>query len=924
MALELVGRERELQAAADFLTRLDAGPASLVFAGEAGIGKTTVWEAAAFVARQRGYQVLTARPAEPDRSLSFAGLADLLAEVELERFDLPEPQWVALDAALLRSDNVEGAPDARAVFTAVRSIVTAISERQPVILAVDDVQWLDPPSLHALQFVARRLGDQQVGVLLSLRAGHRDADDLLAGVGGVSASRIEIGPLTLAATHQMLKRRLEHTFPRPTLLRIQQASGGNPFFALEIARAIGATELRPDEPLPVPADVRLLVRRRIERLPHATRRVLLRAAALSQPTAALLGAALDSAWTTDLLRELPDGTIAFVHPLYASAVYETASPHERHRIHRELAAVVPDIEQRARHLALAATGPDERLAAELDRAAARARSRGAPEIAAELQDRALELTPPEARIASGERALAAAEHYFHAGALSRARQLLTATLERLEERTMRVHALRLLAHVRFREESIPEAVDVLMRAVAEAGDEPQLRAPLEFDLIFALVSLSQDHEKARPHVEALRIYAENLADRALLAEALAVEAMINFLLGGGVDEEKVARALALEDLDHHVHAQFRPTLIAGFLALYTGRLDEARSLLNPLRERLRDRGEEGELPLLLGPMCWLESYAGDCEAAERLATEAIEVATLTESETLMAWSLAFAALGDAYAGRVDSCRARIGAAQRALEHAGYGLARMWVLAALGLLELSLANAQAAWNALEPLTEFVERSGVVEPIRAFFLPDAIEALIGLGDVDRAEHLAGMLADRGRELDRPWALATAYRCRALVHAAHGDLNAALSTIGGALDEHERLAMPLEHGRTLLVRGQIERRARQKAAAKESVEQALTIFRRIGAAIWIDRAVEELNRLALRHVEGDELTESERRIAHLAGSGLTNRDIAARLFISPKTVEAHLGRVYRKLDIRSRAELAAMVATSAQFLSDLLDQM
>ena len=193
------------------------------------------------------------------------------------------------------------------------------------------------------------------------------------------------------------------------------------------------------------------------------------------------------------------------------------------------------------------------------------------------------------------------------------------------------------------------------------------------------------------------------------------------------------------------------------------------------------------------------------------------------------------------------------------------------------------------------------------VPAFFLPEAIEALVGIGDLDRADRVLAMLLDRGRELDRVWALATGQRCLALLRAARGDVDGALAAAADALTEHERIELPFDRARALLVRGVIQRRARRRAEARRSLEQALGEFERIGTPRLADRAREELARTG-QHRSGDQLTESEQRTAELAASGLTNREIAAALFVSPKTVEANLARAYRKLEISSRAELGA----------------
>jgi DNA-binding CsgD family transcriptional regulator len=913
---EVLGREAELEAVDAFLERAATGLEALVIEGEPGIGKTTLWRGALERARGASVLVLSAGPVHAEAQLGFAALADLLEPVADDLLPgLPEPQRAALAVALLREAPGSRRIDQRTISSACLSLLRELASEGPVVVAVDDLQWLDRPSARVIEFAIRRLSELPVGLLgcERLEETSRVRVDLGRTLPEGRLTRLRLGPLSLASLHELLNERLGRSYARPALLRILQASGGNPFFALEIARALGSREdLRPQEPLPVPADVRTLVRRRIERLPTPTRRALLRAAVLSQPTEALLGPSLAPAVRGGLIHDLADGRIAFTHPLYASAVYEAAPPEERRNTHRDLAKRVEDVEARARHLALATSAPDEQVAAELDGAAERARSRGAPEIAAELQERALELTPTGDRHAAQQRGLVAAEDWFHAGAPTRARSLLEDTLDGLNDRVLRAHALRLLAEVRFHEQSVPEAIELLRAAAEEAGDEPELRTPVERDLVFALVSVSFDFEAARPHAEALISYAERLADNALLAEALAAATILEFLLGGGIHEQRLARALALEDPDHRVPAEFRPTLIAGFLAFYTGRFERARSLLYPLRDQLRVRGDEADLPILLGHLSWLECAAGAFSAARRLADEAREAATLAENETMTAMSLAFAALVEAHAGRVEVCRDLIDAALQTARRTGYGIASMWASAALSLLELSLGDAEAAHRALEPWTEFVEEEGLAEPIRAFFLSDAIEALIALGQLERAERLTGMLAARGRELDRSWALATSERCRALLYASRGDLAPALREIESARIEHERLPVPLELGRTLLVKGQIERRAKRRSAAKESLENAVAIFEELGAGPWAEKARAELARVGLRRPASRGLTETERRIAELAATGLKNREVAAKLFLSPKTVEANLARAYRKLDIHSRAELGARLAS------------
>ena len=400
------------------------------------------------------------------------------------------------------------------------------------------------------------------------------------------------------------------------------------------------------------------------------------------------------------------------------------------------------------------------VAAQLDDAAERARFRGAPETAAELEQRAFELTPASDRESAGRRALIAAADHVHAGALARADNLLTALLEDAGHPALRSSAMRLLAFVRFREERYEQAIGLMHAAAAEAGDIPELRAPVELDLTMVSLAASLDHESGRPHAAAALAYAERGSDQALLSHALAVTTMADFLLGEGVDEERLGRALELEDLDEEAMVEVRPTLVAGLLAFYTGDFERARALLYPLRARLLERGQDTDLPLLSLHLAWLECSAGDLQAARTLADEGLQTAALGGS--LTAHALALSALLDAYAGNVDECRQQV---QEALERMGgaeFCLVVEWSSTALGLLELSLGDASAVHRTLEFLTEFFGSREVVDPIHLAFLPDEIEALIMLGELDRAQRLTELLTAVAVRFDRPWAHATSRRC------------------------------------------------------------------------------------------------------------------------------------------------------------------
>jgi DNA-binding CsgD family transcriptional regulator len=914
--VSVIGREAELAAAQGFLDRIADGPAALVIEGEAGIGKTTVWREVIRNARRGSYRVISCRPAEPETKLSFSSLADLLGPVADEVLpQLPEPQRRALEAALLRAE-AESDLDQRAIGAGFTSTLAALGRTTPLVVAVDDVQWLDPSSRRVLEFAVRRLGESPIGVVVTRRGGKESHAPLHLDRAGPDArlERIRLGPLSPAAIHQLVKEHLDMALPRPTLVKLQQASGGNPFYALEVAAALRDAGGPPTSArrLPVSGEVSELVGRRIRRLPEATKEALLEASGLAQPTVEMLDReALSPAEEADLIVITDDGRVRFLHPIFAAAVYEAASAPRRRALHRRLAGVVSDIEERARHLALASDAPDAEVARVLDRAAARARARGAPEAAADLVEEACRLTPPDRADELRRRSIEAAEHHFRAGDLGRARELLDTVVNDPECGESRARARFLLASVCHHEHSFPEALDLLEKAREEAGGNPRLRAAIDFELAYVHESCGDTGAADAPAKRALGL-AERIGSPGMLAEALAVSAIVDFLLGRGLDD-RIDRALALEDPDREVPVVIRPSLIASHLDLYVGRLDRAGDRLRRLRRRVIERGEETDLPYVCMSLAWLECRRGDLDAAARFAGEGLESARQLESESLLGYGLAFVSFVDAYRGEAVPARTLACEALALFERTGWGHIVIWTLAGLGVLELSVGDFEAADGALGPVVEPVEETGLREPIHAFFLPDAIEALIGLGSLERAERLLRMLEERARVLDRTWALEAAARCRGLLLASEGDLTGALEKLDEARHLNEKTRMPIEIARTLLARGQIERRARRKAPARASLQEARSIFERHGARLWAERASAELDSLGLSRSGPDELSPAERRVSELAASGRTNREIAATLFMSPKTVEAHLAHSYRKLGIRSRAQLGTRLAVT-----------
>lgn len=918
----MIGRERELGAVAGFVSRLRDGLAVLAYAGEPGIGKTTVWREAVKVAVASSCAVLSARPAEAEASLAFAGLTDLFEPVVDELLpELPGLQRRALKVALLREDPGPGI-DQRMVSAAVSSVLRSLGARGPVIVAVDDLQWLDRASARVLEFVLRRLADVPVGLLTCERVG--PGTRLPVTLDRVAPeerlTRIELGPLSVEGVQQLLTQRLGRPVSRRLAARITGATGGNPFFALEVARSLPPDGADDGAALPMPDRLLELVQARILALPNRARRLLLAAAALRAPSLETVrGAvggdpaeaqrALEHAESRGII-EIDGPLLRFTHPLYAGAVYAIATPAERRRTHRQLAGLTEDIEEQARHLALGADGADAGLAARLDAAAEQGRARGAPESAAELAGWALWLTPASQAVDIQRRTVRAAEYHFHAGEFRRARQMLQKLLAGEVAGRERADALRLLGEIHYHEDSFAEAIRVLREALEHAGDDRELRLAIEVSLAFASVSMS-DFAATSEHAARALALADPAAEPASAAEALAVAAMADCLAGRGVDEAKIERALRLEDPFHQVPVQVRPSFIAGCLALFQGSLDRCDELLLPLRERILASGEEGDLVLTSCYLLWSASWQGDLARAEAYAAEATEVAARVESDSLRCMALAFAAVAAAFAGDRAMTENRAGDSIVLASSTGFRIAVLWASWALGLLALSRGDHAAADAAMGPLAAAFE-GGVPEPVRAFFLPDEVEALIGLGQLDRAERLLAGFDEAARRLDRPWALMRVTRCRALLFAARGDLDEASAQAAQALLAGAGLQLGIEAARSQLVAGQVERRRRQKAAAADHLRRAAALFEDMGAAIWAERARDELGRVGLRPPAPAELTVSELRVAELIASGRTCREAGAELFMSPKTVEAKLARVYRKLGVHSRAQLGVRLTT------------
>jgi DNA-binding CsgD family transcriptional regulator len=459
-------------------------------------------------------------------------------------------------------------------------------------------------------------------------------------------------------------------------------------------------------------------------------------------------------------------------------------------------------------------------------------------------------------------------------------------------------------------------------ALAEFGrrildESSDMEAEAVGHLAVSYARMQSDAQSALEHADAALALLERLgpsADPETLAGAFTVRVRAGAILGHGFDRGLMERAIALEGSMPPERVSAEPLAPAfGFWLRWFDDLDASRELLERLVRDATTNGQETSRVVGLMQLAITECVAGRLHRARELGVSAYELARDLDVRQLTKMTTSSLALVYANLGEVDEARAFCEELRPVAS--GSAGAEIDLEGVLGLLELSLGNFEAADAHLVAALEVFDRVGFGEPGQFRVHADAAEAAVAVGDVARALRIADFLNAHGERTNHRWSLATAARTRALIAAAEGRLASALDFGEQSLAYNEDLPMPLERARTLLVKGVIERRARRRGDAKRSFEEALEIFERAGARLWADRARAELDRVGLRRASGDELTEGERRVAELAAQGMTNREVAAALYMSPKTVGANLSRVYRKLGIKSRAELGARMAERVQ---------
>ena len=904
-ATDIVGRVPELARIERFLD--DAPPGVLVLEGAAGVGKTTLLLEAIERASARKWTVLRSRPAEVEHSFVFAGLRDLLRDIAVHARDrLPEVQRQAL-AVALAEDEPGPTNEAGVVGVAVLGLLEALAAERPLVVAIDDLQWLDEATGAAVVYAFRRLAEP-ARLLVACRgvAGGPLPFALQQALDRRSLARCEIGPLSEGAVRRLLRLRLGLDLSRRELHAVYEACAGNPFFALELGRS--GLELDESGKVLLPRSLQDVVSERLAALPASTRAALVSVAALADPSEDVLArvgmrSELGPAFEADVL-EVENGRLRFTHPLFRSAVWSSVGEERRRTTHRALADAVEGVEARAVHLAAAAKSPNAGVADALEEAATHARRRGAPAAAADLLDRARAVAPPAELRRWARLAEAAALAHAEAGHFDTVQQLVDEAQERLPAGRERAAILVAAAEMR------PGLDDLLRQAVTEAGDT-SVGVRARIGLIIQIALAGHWGEAVERAGEAVG-FARRLGDRALLGVCLTWLGGLENLDSRLDGDSHVVEALAIErELGRLPTSVYEsPQMWQAGALMWNGDLSGARALLSNRLSVASERGDDMSAFQTKRLLIELELHSGNWQAAREIGQVALDEAELLGYPYGRPIVLGGLAAVDACEGHLERARALGTEAATSLTTFGDRLWSTYALAALLLTEVCAGNAEAALAHAAAIDERFDEGR--ECWWSYHQGDALEALVLAGRNEEALARAGTLRRAGDERGLPRFLAWAERGEGLALAAQGELAAAEAAFERALEHHGRDPIALERARTMLAHGHVLRRLRHRHAARAQLGGALAELERLGA-----RHFARVARLELQHVGGrapageHELTKAEDRVARLVASGLSNKEVAAELFVAVSTVEAALTRIYRKLGVRSRSQLAAALA-------------
>ncbi|MEE3850626.1 AAA family ATPase [Gordonia sp. LSe1-13] len=909
----MIGREREQRVIDRLVSNARIGTSGvLAVTGEPGVGKTALlrWTQS----RLDGFRVVRATGTEPEREVPFAALLAVLRPA-LDLLDtIAEPQARALSSALALEESAAG--DRFAVGAATLSLLCRYAEDGPIAVLLDDLQWIDTPSADALLFAARRLSADPIAVVAAGREG--EVDHLVVGVDELRLTGLDLGGI---------RRLVADVTARPVtdewVVRLHELTGGNPLAVTELAENPEALPPRPSGvPAPLSAALVDAFVRRLRPLDETTRAVLLVAVIcngdlrLTGQTCAAIG--LDPAHLASVtdagLAQVTGGEITFRHPLLRSAVYRDAAPQQRRSVHAAAAAALPDadVDRRAWHVAEALWAADATAADLLHTAGDRAAERAAWAVASAAYERAARLSPDAVDIRS--RLLDAASAAWTAGLGSRALTLLDevddaaglpTVLHALELEALELQALELRAVISVRSGSLQEGIRLLERA-AMRSDSPDVRAGLLAEAVHASFFLA-DGTVVRRLVQPLDdAVAAATTTRARAMGGLAAGVAKVLAGSGGVAELRDAVPLLAQSIENQSDENSLSWVLYAPLFLRDG--DTGRDLRDRI-DRARRRAGVGVLPALLFQVARDGATSDSWPRAAADYTESIRLARDTGQTTELAMSLAGLAWLQARTGQADECRAHAEEAMSLGLARDVHAARIWALHALADLAVAGDDPEETLRRLLAVDELLTERAVGDPDLSP-RPDLVETLVRLGRETEAADVARKFSMVADAKGQPWSAARARRAAAMVA---DDFDQAFAE---ALALHRDTPDRFETARTALAYGERLRRAGRRVDARVQLRSSLSAFAELGARPWADRAATELDltgeRVAHRPQGGvASLTPQELQVALLLSDGRTTREAAAALFLSPKTVEYHLRKVYRKLGIRSRAELSDIVS-------------
>jgi DNA-binding NarL/FixJ family response regulator len=899
-ASDVVGRETERARIDDFVAGLRDGARSVTIGGEPGIGKTVLWRHGVGRCREAGYRVLLARPGEDELPLALAGLVDLFEDVDGS------------------TDFTRSELDQLARGRAVLETLRGLARFTPTVVAVDDVQWLDPASARALRYAFRRLDAEPVGLLATRRRGVEPGEPIELATERHEA--VELGPVSLGVLRGILSRFVS-AISRPTLRRIQEVSGGNPLYAVELARAL---ESGGWDGISLPDSLQDAIVHRLDGAPSGLQPLLEAVAALGPVSVEELRTALPEleldpllalAEERGLLQLEDDLTVRFAHPLLGSGVYGNLSALARRSLHARLAERAADPDARARHLALCTDRTDEAVAQLLEDAAGRAASRGAPELAAEFERHAARLTPPDDGTAARRRALAEISHLAAAGEVGRALALAEQLIEAMPPGPARAEAL--VRYAALEGDDFPRVEALLAEALVEAGQDELLRGRVLDEIGFLRGSLRGDLATGLDNAREALAIAERLGDRQLeLSAAIAVADIEG--LTGALRLDVGRRALELEPEVGVTFLAGSPRMLFAKQLRQSGDLPGARALFEQIQAELGPAGDERTRPYVLYDLACLDCYAGELASAAELVERAAQAARDSENTHVGVWALYPRALVAAWLGRADEARAAAGEIVAWSEQRGARPVGARALSLLGLLALSEGDSARAAAELGEAIALVDAMGLDNALAVPARPDGVDAFVAAGDAPGARELLTRIERQPSE-DVPLLEAIVDRCRGVVLAAEGEPDAAVAPLERSVAGFDALGFRPDGARAVLALGRALLRAGHRVRAADAFADALRRFGSMGASLWEARAAEELERAAPGRAKG-ELTRTEQRVAALVAEGKRNKEIGAELYLSVATVEAHLTRIYRKLEIRSRSELVRLVADGRVTVSEV----